>query len=95
MAASTTKRKKLANTTAQPYAKEQQALQAIAEFFDNHEPQEAEDRLWQWLVEALSREHSIYNNAKERANLIFFYENVKKLVHSFSVIHEHIMNVRA
>lgn len=87
MAVSKTKRKKPVKTSALPREDQQQLLQAIAEFFDNHEIQEADEHLWQWLVEALSREHSIYNNASERASLIFFYENTKKLLNNLSLLH--------
>lgn len=72
----------------------QQTHQVVVEFFGNHTLHEADEQLWQWLTEALSREHSIYNSAKERANLIFFYENIKKLLHSLRHLNDTETNKR-
>ncbi len=81
------KAKAPAKTAALSRSVHQQMHQVVVEFFGNHALHEADEHLWQWLTEALSREHSIYNNAKERANLIFFYENIKKLLSSLRQLH--------
>ena len=61
--------------------------ETLDEFFTNYHPEDAEKILWDWLVAALTRDHCIYSNAKERANLIFFYENLKELIHTMWLIH--------
>ncbi|WP_276483447.1 hypothetical protein [Paraflavitalea pollutisoli] len=61
--------------------------EVMEEFFTNYHPDDAEKILWEWLVAALTRDHSIYSNAKERANLIFFYENLKELISTMWLVH--------
>lgn len=61
--------------------------EAVDAFFGNYHPEDAEKILWDWLVAGLTRDHSIYSNAKERANLIFFYENLKELIHTMWLVH--------
>lgn len=61
--------------------------QVLEEFFSNYHPEDAEKILWEWLVAGITRDHCIYSDAKERANLIFFYENLKELIINMWLIH--------
>jgi hypothetical protein len=68
-----------ANTHTLPEDPQQQFLQLLEQFFENFHLKEVDEHLWNWLVAAITRENCIYSNAMERANLVFFYENLEEL----------------
>jgi hypothetical protein len=74
-------------TSISPVEAQQEFDHLLQEFFDNYHLKDADDHLWNWLTAGISREHSIYDNGKERSNLIFFYENVKELIHKMWLLH--------
>lgn len=70
-------------TSALPEDLQQQFLKLLEQFFENFHLKEVDEHLWNWLVAAITREHCIYSNAMERANLVFFYENLEELLKKF------------
>jgi len=74
-------------TSALPKDLQQQFLKLIEQFFENYHLKEVDEHLWNWLVAAITREHCIYSNAKERASLVFFYENLSDLFNEFWQLH--------
>lgn len=55
-------------------------LAVFAKFCDNYQLKEAKEILWEWLVTALGKSPSLYDQGLERSNLFFFYENVEGLL---------------
>ncbi|AXY77646.1 hypothetical protein D3H65_28300 [Paraflavitalea soli] len=53
--------------------------QSLEDFFTNYHLKEVDEHLWDWLVAGITRENCLYSDAKERANLIFFYEQMNDL----------------
>jgi len=52
----------------------------IEEFYSWFQLQDMREILWQWLVAALSCEHSAYNTGYARSNLIFIYEKLESFI---------------
>jgi len=63
-------------------------LQVLHNFCDAYHLQEVRNILWEWLVTALGKTHSIYDEAKERSNLTFFYENIEELIEAVYLLHQ-------
>ncbi|WP_276480213.1 hypothetical protein [Paraflavitalea pollutisoli] len=61
-------------------------LGVIGEFCDNYHLPEAQDMLWEWLVTALGKSPSQYDQGKERSNLFFFYENIDGLLEAIYIL---------
>jgi hypothetical protein len=60
---------------------QQQLHLQIEDFFSQYHFKEVEDHLWNWLTAGIACKHSIYDNAVERSNLLFFYQNMRDLIH--------------
>jgi hypothetical protein len=58
----------------------------IKNFFDCYSIEDIQEVTWEWLTAAITKAPSIYDNARERSNLIFFYECLIKLIGA-NVIH--------
>ncbi|MDF2193679.1 hypothetical protein [Paraflavitalea sp. CAU 1676] len=58
----------------------------FAKFCDNYQLQEAKDILWEWLVTALGKSPSLYDEGSERSHLFFFYENMEALIEAVHTI---------
>lgn len=52
----------------------------VEEFYRCFHLQDMREMLWDWLVAALSCEHSTYNTGHARSNLIFIYEKTELLI---------------
>lgn len=63
-------------------------LPVLSDFCDSYHLHEVKQILWDWLVTALGKSHSIYDEGKERSNLFFFYEKVETLMEAVYMIHE-------
>lgn len=59
----------------------------FAKFCDNYQLKEAKEILWEWLVTALGKSPSLYDQGLERSNLFFFYENVEVLLEAVYAMH--------
>jgi hypothetical protein len=68
--------------------KRENPAQVLHEFCDSYHLHEVRKTLWDWLVTALGKTHSIYDDAKERSNLFFFYENVEELMEAVYLLHQ-------
>ena len=68
--------------------KKDNPLLVLHEFCDSYHLQEVRKTLWEWLVTALGKNHSIYDEAKERSNLFFFYENMEELIEAVYLLHQ-------
>jgi hypothetical protein len=58
----------------------------LSNFCDNYHLHEVKQILWDWLVTAMGKPHSTYDEGKERSNLLFFYENIETLVEAVYTI---------
>lgn len=63
-------------------------LLVVHDFCNGYHFHEVKQILWDWLVTAMSKNHSIYDVGKERSNLIFFYEKLSALVEAAYLIHQ-------
>ena len=63
-------------------------LIVLHDFCDAYHLHEVRKTLWDWLVTALGKPHSIYDEAKERSNLFFFYENMEELIEAVYLLHQ-------
>jgi hypothetical protein len=81
---SSARRKK---TALSPAEAQQQFYLLIEDFFSDYHLKEVDDHLWSWLTAGITCEHSIYDNGKERSNLLFFYENLSDLLHDMWRLH--------
>lgn len=61
---------------------------AIADFCRSYHHHEVQSMLWDWLVTAVSRNNSIYDDGKERSSLFLLYENITLLVAAAYTFHE-------
>ena len=52
----------------------------VAEFFMNYHLKDVREDLWEWLSAGLTSSNEYFNTGMDRANLIFLYENLEKLV---------------
>jgi hypothetical protein len=66
----------------------QNPLPVLQDFCDSYHLHEVKQILWDWLVTALGKSHSIYDEGKERSNLFFFYEKVETLIEAVYILHE-------
>jgi hypothetical protein len=60
----------------------------VEEFYTCFHLQDMREILWDWLVAALSCEHSAYNTGYARSNLIFIYEKLESLIEASSEINK-------
>lgn len=51
-------------------------------FFDDFHPDDTRELLWNWLTAVLGAEHPLFQHAKSRADLLFFYERLEELIHA-------------
>lgn len=63
-------------------------LMVLYDFCDAYHLHEVRKTLWDWLVTALGKTHSLYDDAKERSNLCFFYENMEELMEAIYLLHQ-------
>jgi hypothetical protein len=68
--------------------KKDNPLLVLQEFCDSYHLHEVRKALWDWLVTALGKNNSIYDEAKERSNLFFFYENMEELIEAVYLLHQ-------
>ncbi len=54
--------------------------QVVNAFFDDFHPDDTRELLWNWLTAVLGAEHPLFQHAKSRANLLFFYERLEELI---------------
>lgn len=52
----------------------------VAEFFMTYHLKDVREDLWEWLSAGLTSSNEYFNTGRDRANLIFLYENLEKLV---------------
>lgn len=62
--------------------------QVIKNFCTSYHQHEVKNMLWEWLVTAISRTHSIYDDGKERSSLFLLYENIMLLVDAAYTVHQ-------
>jgi len=74
-----------AKQSPQEYIVNPQAV--FAKFCDNYQKKEAKEILWEWLVTALGKSPSLYDQGLERSNLFFFYENIEGLLDAVYALH--------
>ncbi len=60
----------------------------IHEFCNGYHLHEAKQMLWDWLVTAISKNHSLYDEAKERSSLVFFFEQLNALLDATYALHQ-------
>ena len=63
-------------------------FQAMRDFCHNYHHHEVQTMLWDWLVTALSRNNTIYDEGKERSSLFLLYENLTLLVAAAYTVHQ-------
>ena len=64
----------------------QNPLPVLHDFCDSYHLHEVKQILWNWLVTALGKSHSIYDEGKERSNLFFFYEKIETLIEAVYIL---------
>lgn len=69
-------------------AKSKDPYQIIRDFCRNYHYHEVQEMLWDWLVTAISRNNSIYDDGKERGSLFLLYENITLLVAAAYSVHQ-------
>lgn len=52
----------------------------IAEFFVNYHLKDIREILWQWVWVGVANSNGHFDSDLERSNLLFFYENLEKLI---------------
>lgn len=67
--------------------KRKDPYQAIREFCRSYHHHEVQEMLWDWLVTALSRSNSLYDDGKERGSLFLLYENITLLIAAAYTVH--------
>lgn len=67
--------------------KKKDPYQAIRDFCRNYHHHEVQEMLWDWLVTALSRSNSLYDDGKERGSLFLLYENITLLIAAAYTVH--------
>ena len=70
-------------------------LPVLADFCDSYHLHEVKQILWDWLVTALGKSHSIYDEGKERSNLFFFYEKVDAVMEAIYQLNTQQEKVKA
>ncbi len=65
--------------TADPYS-------VITEFFDYAHLPQARDKLWAWLETTVTGSFSKELNCRERCNMVFFYQQIERLVEAAHII---------
>ena len=70
------------------HAETKDPYQAIKNFCTSYHRHEVQHMLWDWLVTAISRTHSIYDDGKERSSLFLLYENIMSLVDAAYTVHQ-------
>jgi hypothetical protein len=68
--------------------KSKDPYQIIRDFCRNYHYHEVQEMLWDWLVTAISRNNSIYDDGKERGSLFLLYENITLLVAAAYSVHQ-------
>ncbi|MBC7903166.1 MAG: hypothetical protein H7Y27_07070 [Gemmatimonadaceae bacterium] len=63
-----------------------EAIEVMKEFFSAFRLGDTRRELWEWLVTAISKDDSVYDQGINRSNLFFFYENIEKLIEAAWVI---------
>ena len=58
----------------------------IEDFFDHYHLQDGREMLWNWTIELLGSEGSIASDARERSNVLFFYEKLQALLEAAYLI---------
>ena len=68
--------------------KEQQKnpLLVFDAFFDNYYLEDVREVLWEWLTAGLTNDNGIFQNSRERSNLIFLYQHVESLAEAAYLI---------
>lgn len=84
--------KKTASTTSKA---ELEFNRVIIQLFGNYHLKDINDYLWTWLQVALAKEGSPYDEAKERSNLLFFYENLLELFQALVLINARLQEKNA
>lgn len=61
----------------------------VTEFFMTYDLKDTREILWEWLCAGLANTNHIFPEPIDRSNLLFFYENVEKLIEA-----NHLQNRR-
>lgn len=59
----------------------------LQDFCDSYHLEEVKKDLWEMVVAALGKSPSIYDDGKERSNLMFFYERLSTMIEAVYTLH--------
>jgi len=65
---------------------------SVRPFFDCYHLPELKKELWEWFINAIAKENSIYDDGLNRSNLVALYENIGLLVDAAWLIHNRKQN---
>lgn len=62
--------------------------QVIRDFCQSYHHYEAQGLLWEWFETAISRGHSMYDDANERSTLVLLYQHMNRLIAAAYALHQ-------
>jgi len=62
----------------------------IEEFFSHFHLDDARTLLWDWLTGAMASSHQMLSTPEQRANMIFFYEQLESLIEASFLMKSHL-----